>query len=188
MSLDHILLGALREPSSGYDLKTRFDEIFRHFWPAELSQIYRTLRRLESDGLLSSRREASDIGPDRRVYRTTPRGRTKLRKWLAEGPRVTDDRHAFCAQVFFLDELDSVDARLEFLRALRDEFASRRAELEATEARWRAEDARYPDALPHEQLTQQFTLALGIEKFGAIARWADACITRLEARREQEAP
>ena len=29
------------------------------------------------------------------------------RRWLRDGPQVTDDRHAFCAQTFFLDELGS---------------------------------------------------------------------------------
>jgi DNA-binding PadR family transcriptional regulator len=188
MSLDHVLLGALREPASGYELKARFDEVFRHFWPAELSQIYRTLKRLEDDGLLTSRRAASDIGPERRVYRTTARGRTALRKWLQGGPQVGDDRHAFCAQVFFLDELESPDERLAFLRSLRDAFAERRAGLEAIETTWKAEDPRYPDALPPAEMAQQFTLALGIEKFGAIARWAESCIARLEAAMQKEGP
>lgn len=186
MSLDHLLLGALREPASGYDLKARFDDVFRHFWPADLSQIYRTLRRLEDEGLLTSRRAASDIGPDRRVYRTTARGRARLKRWLADGPQVTDDRHAFCAQVFFLDELDTVDDRLAFLRALRDEFASRLSDLQAIERRWREADPRYPDALPPAELAQQFTLALGLEKFGAIVRWAESCIARLESRPSEE--
>jgi DNA-binding PadR family transcriptional regulator len=186
MSLDHLLLGALREPASGYDLKSRFDEVYRHFWPAELSQIYRTLRRLESAGLLASRRAASEIGPERRVYRTTAKGRAKLRRWLTDGPQVSDDRHAFCAQVFFLDELEDPADRLAFLRTLRDEFVSRRRLLEAIEAQWRADDPRYPDGLPPAELAQQFTLALGIEKFGAIARWAETCIQRLETRQQQE--
>ena len=37
MSLEHILLGLLREPASGYDLKAIFDERIQHFWAAELS-------------------------------------------------------------------------------------------------------------------------------------------------------
>jgi DNA-binding PadR family transcriptional regulator len=186
MSLDHLLLGALREPACGYDLKARFDQAYRHFWPAELSQIYRTLRRLEAEGLLTSRRAASDIGPDRRVYRTTPKGRARLRRWLLEGPQLSDDRHAFCVQVFFLDELEDVDERLTFLRALRDAFAARHRELEAVAVRWRAEDPRYPEALPPAELMQQFTLSLGIEKFAAIARWAERSIATLEARKAQE--
>jgi DNA-binding PadR family transcriptional regulator len=182
MSLDHVLLGALREPATGYDLKARFDEVFRHFWPAELSQIYRTLRRLEDDGLLTSRQESSDKGPERRVYRTTAKGRAQLRKWLAAGPEVRDDRHAFCAQTFFLDELADDAARATFLMAVRDEFASRLNELRAVESGWRSDDPRYPDQLPMEEMVQQFTLALGVEKYAAIVRWAESCLARLAAK------
>ena len=35
MSLDHILLGVLEEPQSGYDLKRWFDEVFSFFWNAD---------------------------------------------------------------------------------------------------------------------------------------------------------
>lgn len=179
MSLDHLLLGSLREPASGYDLKGRFETVFRHFWPAELSQIYRTLRRLEREGLLSSRAEASDKGPERRVYHTTAKGRTRLRQWLAAGPEVHDDRHAFVAQIFFLDELKDAAATRGFLRQLRDEFAARHAELAAVEAGWRASDPHYPDALQGHDLHARLTLTLGLAKFGAIVAWADAELSRL---------
>jgi PadR family transcriptional regulator AphA len=182
VSLDHLLLGALRTPATGYELQARFRDVYDHFWPAELSQIYRTLRRLEEEGLLTSRRQASDKGPERRVYRTTPRGLRRLRQWLSGGPQVNDDRHAYCAQLIFLHELPREEDRLDFLRALRDEFAARVAALRAIETEWRAADPRYPDALPAAKLSQQFTLTLGIEKFGAIHRWADDCVRRLEAR------
>ena len=52
MSLQHILLGLLREPASGYDLKAYFDSSVRYFWAAELSQIYPTLQRMEKSGRL----------------------------------------------------------------------------------------------------------------------------------------
>ena len=183
MSLDFVLLGTLRAPTSGYGVKARFDEVFHHFWPAEQSQIYRTLRRLERSGLLSSRAEASDKGPEQRVYRTTAKGRAALRRWLQEGPRVRDDRHAFCAQVFFLDELDDIEGSLAFFRSLRGQYAERLTELETTEREWRKADPSYPDVASPEDLTQQFALALGLEKYAAIVRWTDACIQRLEARR-----
>ena len=186
MSLDNLLLGALREPSTGYELKAQFDQVYRHFWPAELSQIYRTLRRLEDDGFLASRREASSKGPEKRVYKTTPKGRTRLRKWLANGPQVKDDRHEFCAQTFFLDELPDHEARRTFLTGVRDEFAARLDELKQIETAWQAEDPRYPDALPDDLLAQQFALTLGFAKYGAIVAWAESCLSRLEARHLQE--
>ncbi len=45
MSLDHILLGILRQPGTGYDIKVAFNEVFNHFWQAQQSQIYRKAPR-----------------------------------------------------------------------------------------------------------------------------------------------
>lgn len=182
MSLDHLLLGTLREPASGYDLKGRFETVFRHFWPAELSQIYRTLRRLEDEGLLSSRPEASARGPERRVYHTTAKGRARLRQWLAAGPEVREDRHAFVAQVFFLDELKDLDATRRFLAELQAEFAMRRAELERVAAEWQAADPRYPDGLSGHDLHARLSLTLGLAKYDAIASWARTELARLAER------
>lgn len=38
---------------------------------------------------------------------------------------------------------------------------------------WRDTGARYPDALPDAELSKQFALALGLEKYRAIVRRAD---------------
>ena len=47
MSLEFAILGFLNyHPYSGYDLKKIFDTSVSHFWPADQSQIYRTLSRL----------------------------------------------------------------------------------------------------------------------------------------------
>ena len=49
MSLKHALLGLLtHQPMTGYELKQFFDSSIQHFWNAELSQIYPTLKSLEA--------------------------------------------------------------------------------------------------------------------------------------------
>ena len=51
MSLEHAMLGFLcYTPLTGYDLKKAFDVSVRHFWPADQSQIYRTLARMAERG------------------------------------------------------------------------------------------------------------------------------------------
>ena len=92
MSLENILLGLLRSPKSGYELKDEFDAGVANFWPAELSQIYVTLKRLTKRGWLANRVEPSGKGPDRRVYRRTADGRRALRAWLAGEPQIGDER------------------------------------------------------------------------------------------------
>ncbi len=184
MALDHILLGILRTPASGYAVKAHFDQVFRHFWAAELSQIYRTLRRMDDAGLLSSRSESSDKGPAKRVYQTTARGRQRLRLWLTS-PELGDERLTYLSQVYFLDESRDATATLRFMRELRDHFATRLAELEAIEQGWRA-DPRYPDALPDEDFHPQLTLALGLKKLSAQLAWAEESIGRIETREHRK--
>jgi PadR family transcriptional regulator AphA len=118
MSLDHILLGALEEPRSGYDLKQWFDEVFAFFWNADQSQIYRTISRLADQGLVSGKAVSSTIGPDKRVYRTTAKGRAELKRWLREGPVSPSQRTAIYAQLIFLSDLSDAEAA-QFLRAMK---------------------------------------------------------------------
>ena len=44
----------------------------------DLGALYRVLRSMEDDGLVASSWEDSTLGPDRRVYRITARGRQAL--------------------------------------------------------------------------------------------------------------
>src|ERR1700729_2454303 len=105
MSLDHILLGLLRQPASGYALKTIFDERIHYFWAAELSQIYPTLQRLERKGLLRSKREKAKRGPGQRVYHITAAGHRVLRAWLESDLELGDDRILYLAKVYLMDEV-----------------------------------------------------------------------------------
>jgi len=91
MSLEHAILGFLSsQPLSGYDLKKIFDTSVSHFWPADQSQIYRTLGRLVDNGwarLVDNGWAEMEVvnqsdRPDRKVYGPTPAGRTELLRWL----------------------------------------------------------------------------------------------------------
>ena len=178
MALEHILLGMLRKPASGYDLKAEITQSVGHFWHAELSQIYPTLGRLARDGLLDVRTEPSDKGPPRKVYETTADGHAHLLEWLNSRPAVGTERLEWLAQVWFLDEEPS--RALPFFRELRADFARELASLEAIETYWKGTDPSYPDV--EVDLFPQFTLALGLRKLRVIVDWCDDCIARLEAR------
>jgi DNA-binding PadR family transcriptional regulator len=182
MSLKHIMLGMLREPHSGYDLKKQFDRSLRSFWRAELSQIYPLLQKMEKDGLLSSKADSSDIGPTRRVYKRSAKGRDELQSWLADGPTVGTERIGYLAQVFFLANLGDDAKAIEFMQELRDHMANWLQSLEAAEQEWRSNDPRYPDKLPDEDFYPQLTLELGLMKVKANVDWCDRCIERIRSR------
>jgi PadR family transcriptional regulator, regulatory protein AphA len=186
MSLDGILLGLTRSPATGYQLKQAFDSIFSHIWAAELSQIYRTLKRLEGEGCLKSRAEPSDKGPERRTYEITAKGRKRLHAWLSGGPQVADERHVQVAQLFFLGELRDFAATQAFLEALLEKYRKRVAALQGMESNWRSADPSYPDRLDHEAFHSALTLQMGIERTNSLARWAEGALARVRRRLKEE--
>ena len=185
MSLNHILLGLLRKPSSGYDIKQSFDQVFKHFWSAKLAQIYPALNRLERDGLARSKQQASDKGPMRRVYQRTAAGTREHVRWLLNGPAIGMDRLPYLAQVFFLNEISATD-RLIYFRELRAHFAAELDELQKVENNWADNDPGYPDKLDAEPQCIQFTLRLGLKKISANVDWCDECIAVIEGEEQCE--
>lgn len=179
MSLEHILLGLLDEPASGYELGKTFAGSLRHFWAAELSQIYPTLRRMERKGWLTSRQAAAERGPPRVLYRRTRSGERTLRAWLDEGPEVGTERLTWLAQVFFLDQAGGGRAERDFMTRLRDAMAAKLAALRAIEARWRAGVPGFPDSLPPGERCRWWTLEAGMVRVAATRDWAQACLDRL---------
>jgi len=187
VSLDHILLGLLREPASGYDLKQIFDERIHYFWAAELSQIYPALGRLERKGWLRGRRAKSKRGAARRVFQLTAAGHRVLREWLESEVELGDDRIPYLAKLYLMDELEAMDKTLRFLASLREKFASHRAALEIIERRWAREDPDYPDLLSPAMFHVLLTLRNGIYMLGARVKWCDESVRRVQARMAKEA-
>jgi len=181
MSLPHVLLGMLAEPASGYDLKQRFEQSVRHFWYAELSQIYPALAKLEKQGMLRSKKAPSEKGPSKKVYSRTARGKKALQAWLADGPVLRTERLAYLTQLFFLDEIPNSN-RISFMRDLRDDFAARLEELESIERNWAAENPRFPDSLPDSELVKHMTLRSGLMKYAMMVEWCEECLERLSSR------
>ena len=66
-------------PAHGYDLVERLEGVGVG---RDAGSLYRALRGLEHEGLVRSAWEASLIGPDRRCYVVTDRGRERLRTWV----------------------------------------------------------------------------------------------------------
>ena len=63
-------------PAHGYQLLTRLSTVAPIGF--DLGALYRVLRSMEDDGLVVSSWQESALGPDRRVYAITDRGRLAL--------------------------------------------------------------------------------------------------------------
>ncbi len=182
MSIEHILLGLLRKPASGYDLKALFDQTIRHFWAAELSQIYTTLQRIEQKGLLRSRNKPSAKGPNRRVYSLTPAGRKELQRWLEGEPEFADERYTYLAQLFFMGELVDFHKTVAFLEKVRDKRHNSLTKLREIERDWLAEVGGTTDNLSDDHFHRYMTLRTGISTMSARVAWCDEAIERIQQR------
>ena len=186
MSLEHILLGMLDQPASGYTLKSEFDEGASHFWFAELSQIYPALNRMEGRGWLKSRVEPSDRGPARRVYRRTKKGTTELHEWLRRDPIVGTERFAYIGQLIFLGELDDLRSTLKFMELLRELLSKKLAYLEQAEREIAKECPGFPDDMEPTNFHEHMSLRMGLVSLSAKVKWCDESIKRIKVRIQKE--
>jgi DNA-binding PadR family transcriptional regulator len=101
--LQYILLGFLNyRPQTGYELKQLMDKSTSHFWYAKQSQIYTTLKKMESEGWITSRVETQKARPDRVVYKITKSGLSVLEGWVSNPIRELDlHKNALLVKLFF---------------------------------------------------------------------------------------
>ena len=80
--LEPAILAALAtSPRHGYDLRAAVEEMTSALVSADPGGLYRLLRRLEDDGLVTSFWADGAHGPQRRQYQLTPEGRETLAHW-----------------------------------------------------------------------------------------------------------
>jgi DNA-binding PadR family transcriptional regulator len=76
-----VLAMLARGDSYGYAILGRLEEMRVNNGPLDVGLVYRTLRDLERDGLVSSSWAAESAGPRRRAYELTESGQRALDDW-----------------------------------------------------------------------------------------------------------
>lgn len=77
-----ILMGLYLKPSYGYDLIQTIQKFGFVEGQAPPGMIYRHLRQMEEEGLVSSEWETEGAGPAKRIYRLTGDGKDMLAVWI----------------------------------------------------------------------------------------------------------
>lgn len=88
-------------PMSGYDIKRAFDHVLAPMWGAAHSQIYKELRRMETLGWVSMKREEQESRPDRKVYSILPAGQQALIAWEGQPSFVLQMRDELLLKILF---------------------------------------------------------------------------------------
>ena len=85
-------------PMHGYELLERVPELAREDRRVDLGNLYRLLRSLEEEGVVSSAWDEGLPGPAKRVYRLTASGEALLAQWVAALGEARDLITAFIAR------------------------------------------------------------------------------------------
>jgi DNA-binding PadR family transcriptional regulator len=179
MSLEYAILGFLQyRQATGYDLKKVFDSSVRHFWPADQSQIYRSLARLAEMGYAEQRVMRGLDRPDRKEYAITPAGRTALRAWLLSPLPSQDTRTAELIQVFFAGQLADEEALALFQRLAAEARAALAAYAQIPQP---SEEDLREAGLERERFFWGLTLEYGAMAARRDLEWLESVIARIEA-------
>ncbi len=178
MSLKHAILGFLSfAPFSGYDLKKAFDHSVQHFWPANQSQIYRTLAELEEDGFVEKEIIEREERLDMKIYHITETGRGELHQWLATPLPERDGREPFLIQVYFGSQLSDD----ELLKVFRHKLTKTEEQLAVYESVLRVIQST-PSKIndPRAIFLSVLTLEAGYVNTQSIAAWLHSAIERIK--------
>ena len=188
MSLKHALLGLLTyHPMTGYELKQFFDSTIKHFWSAELSQIYPTLKSLEEQGWLEKHVEVQETRPNRKVYEITETGRGEFQRWVREPVLPADLRDPFMIKVFFGTALPAEDM-LVLLRRQKEEQQKVLA-FDETVMRKRIGHAQeHEEYSTRHALYWTLTLEMSMAYRRAYTQWCDESMRLLESSLLDEGP
>lgn len=179
MSLKHAILGFLSFKSfNGYDLKKAFDNSVRHFWPANQSQIYRTLAQMTDGGLIEKEVVEREERLDMKIYSITKAGRTELHDWLATPLPSKDVREPFLIQVFFGGKLSDK----ELLNLLQHEKKVAEEGLLTYNAVTQAATAQPNVNDPRAFYLSMLTLEYGIKSNRALLEWLNSAIKHIETK------
>ena len=152
------LLGFLHSgPKTGWELQEAVDASIGNFWNVTRSQVYRELKTLASQGLVTA---GATGGRDKVPYKITKDGRATFASWIAREPDGDVLRMPLVLTVFFGNHVDPALLR-RFLQSARIEHEKKHDQYVAL----------------RPQVTEPFarsTLELGIAYEQTWIKWVDA--------------
>jgi DNA-binding PadR family transcriptional regulator len=166
MSVPHALLALLSEgPKYGLWLREEFEARTGEVWPLNVGQVYRTLQRLERDGLVES--DGGEERPQKR-FRITASGQAELAGWLRNPPDLTSPpRDELVMKVLVAVRVPGTDVH--------EVIQSHRLYLIELMQQW----TRLKDGEARNDLGLALAVDAELFRLDAVTRWLDTADARL---------
>jgi DNA-binding PadR family transcriptional regulator len=150
----------------------------RHFWPANQSQIYRTLAELDQQGLVEKEIVRREERLDMKIYNITEAGLAELRRWLSTPLPPQENREPFLIQIFFGGKLSDA----ELLHVLRHELQTVEEKLAIYTAIYTTTVAQPNSQIdPRAVFLSILTLEYGLAANRAYLKWLKTAIERVQS-------
>lgn len=179
----YVILGMLSiEPNhSGYDIHKAIQGSVGYFWGESFGQIYPTLKRLASEGLIAPSRAASSARPNRQEYCLTPAGHAQLQEWLAVPYRDDPPRNEFLLKLFFgrAAPPSVLIAQIRHFQERHQRLLATLLEIETLGRAGQSENPHFPFWM--------LTLTFGIAQARAALEWSESALAMLSAAEPQAA-
>ncbi|MHB8304155.1 MAG: PadR family transcriptional regulator [Acidobacteriaceae bacterium] len=146
-----------------------------YFWGESYGQIYPTLKRLASEGLIVSRKSTSEARPERQEYSLTAAGHACLKEWLAVPYRDDPPRDEFLLKLFFGREA-APSVSIGHIREFQDKNRRLLATLQQLETLGRARHSNHPH-FPFWMLT----LTYGVAQIRSALEWSESALAMLSS-------
>ena len=171
----YVILGMLSiaPKASGYEIHKAIEENFGSFWGESYGQIYPTLKRLATEGLIEAC--LPEVAPKKRrqEYALTDAGHVALREWLAKPFQNDPPRNEFLLKLFFGREA-SPGVSIAHVRELNERNRRTLTTLEGIEKMAHQHQSQNPHK-PYWMLT----LGLGIAMTRAALDWGESALKEL---------
>jgi DNA-binding PadR family transcriptional regulator len=176
----YVILGMLSiaPKGSGYELHKAIEENFGSFWGESYGQIYPTLKRLATEGLIEPVKTDAAPKKRRQEYALTEAGRACLREWLTRPFQNDPPRNEFMLKLFFGREAEP-GVSIAHVCELQERNRRTLATLEGIEKMARENQSPNPHR-PYWMLT----LSLGIALTRAALDWGESALAQLSSMTE----
>lgn len=108
LTMDFLLLGLIgQKPTHAYDLCRQLSESeeLKTLWTFRQSRLYAVLDKIEKNGLITTRIDANDSLPARKICTLTPEGTATFEAWLhSPVSHMNELRSDFLGKLYFLKD------------------------------------------------------------------------------------